>query len=195
MASSIKDKMTETPKYSIIHKHKNIEIRQYPAMIQAEVTVSGKLYRSAAETGFRVLAGFIFGNNISRQKIDMTTPVQASRSEKIAMTTPVTISGQDEFTVAFIMPSAYTLESLPQPTDARVRFNPFPARQMAAIQFSGYFNQDTIQKKALQLDQWLEENGYRPFGEHIVAGYNPPWVPGFLARNEVLLQLHPDPDQ
>jgi hypothetical protein len=66
---------------------------------------------------------------------------------------------------------------------------------MAAIQFSGYFNQDTIQKKALQLDQWLEENGYRPFGEHIVAGYNPPWVPGFLARNEVLLQLHPDPDQ
>ncbi len=69
------------------------------------MTVDDKNYKSAIEKGFGVLAGYIFGNNISRQKIAMTTPVQASQSEKIAMTTPMTVSGASNFSVAFIMPA------------------------------------------------------------------------------------------
>jgi hypothetical protein len=76
----------------------------------------------------------------------MTSPVQAFRSEKIAMTTPVTVTGESSFTVAFIMPSAYTLETLPQPKDSRVHFRLIPARSLAAIRFSGFFRQETIQK-------------------------------------------------
>ena len=98
--------MTETPKYSVIKKQHEIEIRYYPAYIQAEVVVDEKPYQSATEKGFDVLAGYIFGKNVSKQKIEMTTPVQASRSEKIAMTTPVTVTGESSFTVAFIMPCA-----------------------------------------------------------------------------------------
>jgi hypothetical protein len=106
--------MVETPKYSVSKKQNEIEIRQYPGYIQAQVTVNEKNYKSAIEKGFNLLAGYIFGNNISRQKIEMITPVQASRSEKIAMTTPVTVTGAASFTVAFIMPAEYTLETLPQ---------------------------------------------------------------------------------
>jgi hypothetical protein len=181
--------MTETPKYSVSKKQNEIEIRQYPGYIQAEVTVDDKNYKSAIEKGFGVLAGYIFGNNISRQKIEMTTPVQASQSEKIAMTTPVTVSGESSFTVAFIMPSEYTLETLPQPKDNRVHFTPIPARSMAAIRFSGYFQQETILKNKQRLRQWLGEQGLETEGDFIVAGYNPPWVPGFLARNEILIQI------
>lgn len=181
--------MTETPKYSVIRKENEIEIRQYPAYIQAEVAVDEKQYQSAIEKGFNVLAGYIFGNNVSKQKIEMTSPVQASRSEKIAMTTPVTVTGASSFTVAFIMPSAYTLETLPQPKDRRVQFKQVPARSLAAIRFSGYFRQDTIQKNKQRLGQWLQEQGIETEGDFIVAGYNPPWVPGFLARNEVLIQV------
>jgi hypothetical protein len=119
----------------------------------------------------------------------MTTPVQASQSEKIAMTTPVTVSGESSFTVAFIMPSEYTLETLPQPKDNRVHFTPIPARSMAAIRFSGYFQQETILKNKQRLRQWLGEQGLETEGDFIVAGYNPPWVPGFLARNEILIQI------
>ena len=72
--------MAETPKYSVSRKQNEIEIRQYPGYIQAEVTVDEKNYKSAIEKGFNLLAGYIFGNNISRQKIEMTTPVQASQS-------------------------------------------------------------------------------------------------------------------
>jgi effector-binding domain-containing protein len=181
--------MAETPKYSVSRKQNEIEIRQYPGYIQAEVTVDEKNYKSAIEKGFNLLAGYIFGNNISRQKIEMTTPVQASRSEKIAMTTPVTVTGASNFTVAFIMPAAYTLETLPQPKDTRVHFTHIPARTMAATRFSGYFQQETIQKNKQRLSHWLEEQGLETEGDFIVAGYNPPWVPGFLARNEILIQI------
>jgi effector-binding domain-containing protein len=184
--------MAETPKYSVTKKQNEIEIRQYSGYIQAEVTVDEKNYKSAIEKGFNVLAGYIFGNNISRQKIEMTTPVQATQSEKIAMTTPVTVGGETGFSVAFIMPSEYTLETLPQPKDNRVRFTRLPARSMAAIRFSGYFQQDTILKNKQHLSHWLEEQGIETEGDFIVAGYNPPWVPGFLARNEVLIQIKSD---
>jgi hypothetical protein len=181
--------MAETPKYSLIRKHNEIEIRQYPAYLQAEVVVDEKQYQTAIEKGFDVLAGYIFGNNISRQKIEMTTPVQASQSEKIAMTTPVIVTGASNFTVAFIMPAEYTLETLPQPKDSRVHFTQIPARTMAAARFSGYFQQETIQKNKQRLSHWLEEQGLETEGDFIVAGYNPPWVPGFLARNEVMIQI------
>lgn len=181
--------MAETPKYSVSRKQNEIEIRQYPGYIQAEVTVDDKNYKSAIEKGFSVLAGYIFGNNTSRQKIEMTTPVQASQSEKIAMTTQVTVSGESSFTVAFIMPAEYTLETLPQPKDNRVHFTRILARSMAAIRFSGYFQQETILKNKQRLRQWLDEQGLGTEGDFIVAGYNHPWVPGFLARNEVLIQI------
>ena len=181
--------MTETPKYSVIRKDHEIEIRRYPAIIQAEVIVNEARYQSAIEKGFNVLAGYIFGNNVSKQKIEMTSPVQASRSEKIAMTTPVTITGEYSFTVAFIMPAAYTLDTLPKPKDDRVRLTLIPERTLAAIRFSGYFQQDSIQKNKQHLSNWLQEQGIESEGEFIVAGYNPPWVPGFLARNEVMIQV------
>jgi effector-binding domain-containing protein len=181
--------MAETPKYSVSRKENKIEIRQYPGYIQAEVTVEEKDYKSAIEKGFRVLAGYIFGNNISRQNIEMTTPVQTSQSEKIAMTTPVTVSGESSFTVAFIMPAEYTLETLPQPRDERVHFRQIPARAVAAIRFSGFFRQETIQQNKQKLSAWLAEQGIETEGDFIIAGYNPPWVPGFLARNEVMVEV------
>lgn len=185
--------MTETPKYSVIKKQNEMEIRHYPAYIQAEVVIDGKQYKSAIEKGFNILAGYIFGNNISKQKIEMTSPVQASQAEKIAMTTPVTVSGESSFTVAFIMPSSYTLETLPQPKDSRVHFRLIPARSLAAIRFSGFFRQDKIQKNKQRLGDWLQEQGIETEGDFLVAGYNPPWVPGFLARNEVLIQINTEP--
>jgi hypothetical protein len=181
--------MTETPKYSVIKKHQDIELRQYGGYIQAEVRVDEKDHKRAVEKGFNILAGYIFGNNISKQKIDMTSPVKVAQSEKISMTTPVTVTGSDTYTVAFIMPEKYTLEALPIPIDHHIHFNPVPAHQMASIRFSGYFNNEQILKNTQRLSQWVEEEGLETEGDFIVAGYNPPWIPGFLARNEILIKI------
>jgi hypothetical protein len=181
--------MTETPKYTIIKKYKVIELRQYSGYIQAEVSVSGNDYKSAIEKGFNVLAGYIFGNNIARKKIEMTTPVQVSKSQKIAMTAPVTVSGDGQFTVAFIMPAEYTLDTLPIPQDNRIHFTPVPAHQMATIRFSGFFQQNNITKNKERLSLWLQEEGLETQSDYIIAGYDPPWVPWFLARNEILIRV------
>ena len=100
----------------------------------------------------------------------MTTPVQASQSKKIAMTTPVTVTGNDSFSVAFIMPSEYTLETLPLPKDNNIHFSSIPAHQMAAIRFSGYFNNRNIRNNKQRLKLWLEEQGLKTEGDFIVAG-------------------------
>jgi hypothetical protein len=181
--------MAETPKYSVSRKQNEIEIRQYPGYIQAEVTVDDKNYKSAIEKGFNLLAGNIFSNNISRQKIEMTTPVQASQSEKIAMTTPVTVTSASSFTVAFIMPAEYTLETLPQPIDTRVTLrgsrlvqwprSVFPdisrkirSRKTSSASVIGWRNRDLKPKVILSLLVTI------PRGCRV-----------FLARNEVLIQL------
>ena len=119
----------------------------------------------------------------------MTTPVQAIPAEKIAMTTPVTVTGSGRYVVAFIMPAMYTMESLPVPNNQRIRVTQVPEHTAAAIQFRGYFNQDRIDRNKEKLTRWLAEQGLEAEGDFIVAGYNPPWVPGFLARNEVMVVI------
>jgi hypothetical protein len=181
--------MTEILKYSVIKKQKEIELRQYEDYIQAEVSIIDKDYKPAIEKGFNVLASYIFGNNISRQTVEMTTPVQVSQSQRIAMTTPVIVTGNDRFTVAFIMPSKYSMETLPLPKDGDIHLTSIPAHQMAAIRFTGYFQKNKINKNKERLSQWLESEGLESDGDFIVAGYNPPWVPGFIARNEILIKI------
>ena len=181
--------MTETPRYELIERHEKIEIRRYAGYIKAEVTVDGQNYRTAIERGFNVLANFIFGNNTSRQKIEMTTPVQASPAEKIAMTTPVTVTLSGQYVVAFIMPARYTLDTLPLPNDPRIRFTAIPEHTAAAIRFNGYFNQQKIDRNKAHLVHWRAEQGLETDGDFTLAGYNPPWVPGFLARNEVMVNI------
>jgi len=181
--------MTETPDYTVIRKDKSIELRQYPAYIKAEVDITNSTYRNAIFKGFSLLAGYIFGDNTAVEKIAMTTPVQVSPSQKIAMTKPVTISGDGNFTVAFIMPSAYTLETLPKPNDAAIRFVHVEPHTVAAIRFSGFYRERRATRAKQRLIAWLEKEGLESQGDFVVAGYNPPWVPWFLAHNEVMIQI------
>ncbi len=186
--------MTETLNYAVIKKAKEFELRRYPAHIKAEVEVTGTTYKKAIYQGFRILAGFIFGENIDTQTIPMTSPVQVSNPKKIEMTKPVSISGYGTFTVAFIMPSKYTLESLPKPKNPGINLTRIESEVMAALRFSGYFNENKIRKAKSKLRGWIEQEGFVPEGDFIVARYNPPWVPWFLARNEVMIQIQKFPN-
>ena len=105
------------------------------------------------------------------------------------MTKPVTISGDGNYTVAFIMPSEFTLDTLPIPKNDAIQLTNVLPHTMAAIRYSGYFQGDRIIKAKQQLSVRLEKAGLEPKGDFIVAGYNSPWVPGFLARNEVMIMI------
>lgn len=180
----------EEPNYEVLRKSQDIEIRQYPSVIAAEVEVEGTL-DEAANKAFRILAGFIFGKNVSREKIAMTVPVtEMTSSEKIAMTVPVTsVSAEGTMTMRFYMPSKYNLEALPEPVDSRIKFTKLPVACYAVIKFSGFAREDSIARQEARLRNYLKDRELTPQGQAVRAFYNPPWTLPFLRRNEVWLPV------
>jgi hypothetical protein len=180
----------EEPKWSIIRKDEQFEIRKYPRLVTASVTVNGVTDR-AANSAFSILAGYIFGKNSARKKIEMTTPVtQETGSTKIAMTVPVTTSlNQDSLTMKFYMPAQYELETLPEAHDKRIKFAVLAPQLYATVRFSGRAKEASISKHTQELKDYVNTHGLVATGEPVVAFYNPPWTPPFLRRNEVWLPI------
>lgn len=186
----------ETPKYSVVQRLGEVEVRDYPGFIVAETTVGGER-GDAGNEAFSRLGGYIFGNNRSKAKIAMTAPVmQEPKRETIAMTGPVTQTGsQAGWVVQFMMPSQYTLEALPEPTDARVALRQLPARRFVALRYSGTWSEANFTEHLLTLRAAVEREHLQATGEPIWARYDPPFKPWFLRTNEILLELaKPVPD-
>ncbi|MEO1038267.1 MAG: heme-binding protein [Pseudomonadota bacterium] len=185
---------TEEPQYTLIARDGPIEIRDYAPVIVAEVQVDGSR-RAASGRGFRPLANYIFGGNAPRSEIAMTAPVTTSRrgrsGQEIAMTAPVTTEPGEGggWTVAFIMPSEWTMETLPAPNDPSVTLREEPAKRVAAIAFSGYAGDRTVARAESLLLAYLQEAGLTPVSEPSYAYYDAPWVPGPLRRNEVMVEI------
>lgn len=183
----------ENPKYQVLRKDGKFEIRQYEGYITAEVEIQSD-YDSALRQGFRILASYIFGNNRKKEHIPMTAPVieqDKEQGEKIPMTAPVTSRALGEGThlVSFIMPSRYTLDTLPQPNSEEIKFREVEPHQVAALRFSGNLKAKLLDKKTQEMKQWLDQNNLAPKGGFVSAQYNPPWIPGFLRRNEILVEI------
>ena len=158
-------------------------------MIAAESEVKGER-KAAIQEGFRLIAAYIFGANKPNAKIAMTAPVQQQSAQKIAMTAPVTQQTDgSSWTVRFIMPSGWTMQSLPVPNDPRVTLKPVSAKRMVAIRFSGTANDDLIQAKTDELRKYAAEHKLSTIGEPLLAFYNPPWTLPIFRRNEIMFEL------
>lgn len=183
-------RVEQTP-YQVIASEKEYEIREYPAHIVAQTTVTGS-YDDALAEGFRILAAYIFGANTKKEQIAMTAPVneQKAENEKIAMTAPVTEATVGEMhTITFAMPQSYTLNTLPKPTDARIALVTLPEKTMAALRFSWFRSPERIAAKKQELLDALSRDGVSVTGEVHYAGYNAPWTPPWMIRNEVLIEV------
>ena len=180
----------EEVSYTVLEKGKDFELRHYEPYIVAETLVEGD-FSEVGNEGFRRLFAYISGNNRSRQSISMTAPVsQVADSEKIAMTAPVNQQEEDgKWRVAFMMPSEYTLETLPEPLDQRVVLRQVPGKLMAALKYSGTWSRSRYEEKKALLEKAIQEHDLTPLGEPVFARYNPPFMPWFLRRNEVLLPV------
>ncbi len=182
---------TEEPAFIVAFHEGEFEVRDYPALVVAEVSVSGSRDQ-ASNAGFRLLAGYIFGGNTRRQSIAMTAPVVQERAsgETIAMTAPVTQSGEEgAWIVRFTMPSNYTLETLPTPNDARVRLVPMPAARYAVVRFSGLSRPADVERQTEALRTFMARQQLRPAGPPSLARYDPPWTLWFMRRNEVWIPV------
>ena len=180
----------EEAPYKVVKEAGIFELRDYAPHILAETVVDGDL-EEAGNKAFRRLFNYISGENRSRDKIAMTAPVsQEQKGEKISMTAPVGQQRvQDKWAVSFMMPAAYTLETLPVPTDASVTLRQVPARRMAAVRYSGLWSEKNYLRYKGELEAWIRENGLTVIGEPVWARYNPPFTLWFMRRNEILIPV------
>jgi hypothetical protein len=172
---SISNSNIEKQKYRVVKTEKGFELRYYPPATFATVKSSAKSYRELSGSGFRKIAGYIFGDNESSTKIAMTSPVHMDINEK-------------ESSMSFVMPSKYDAESLPKPNDAKVEIHETPGEYVAAIEFGGFANDASIRKHADLLKQLLDEKGVKTIGNFRYLGYNPPYQ--IIARkNEIVVAV------
>lgn len=173
----------ETPRYEVATLLGNVELRRYAPYIIAEVAVSGTR-RQALNRGFRELAGYIFGGNVARAGVDMTAPVAQSR--RIDMTSPVAQTANDgAWTVTFMMPSDWTIDTLPVPNSAAVRFRQMPARTEAVWQFSGRATDAALAEVESRLRDAIVEAGWQAEGAALYYFYDDPMTLPWNRRNEV----------
>jgi hypothetical protein len=179
----------EEPAFTVLGSPAGLEIRQYGPRIAAETTVTGR-NEKARNDGFGRLAGYIFGGNTTRTSIAMTAPV-AQASEKIAMTAPVgqTPDGSGAWRIQFIMPSQYTLDTLPIPRDPSVRLVAIEPETFAVLRFSGSTGDKAVAAQTAELLRRLAGSGWRAEGEPVAWFYDPPWRLPSQRRNEVAVQV------
>ena len=187
---------TEEPKFDILTKEGDFELRLYAPMVVAETLVSGS-QDEASSRGFRAVAGYIFGDNknaaAGAQKIAMTAPVLLERQnagQKINMTAPVTMDKiGDRWRVHFVMPSQYKIADLPTPNNSAVTLREIPASKFAAMRFSGFAGEEKVASKTKELTDWVIARGHAAVNAPQLARYDPPWTLPFMRRNEILVEI------
>lgn len=183
----------EKPSYTVLWNHGDIEYRQYePYLVSETVIRNTSDYRDAGNEGFRRLFQYISGANSAQAKIDMTAPVaRAPSSEQIAMTAPVQqVESAKGWSVTFMLPTEYTIETAPIPTDDRVRIRTVPGRLMAVLRYSGRWTEKNFVEKREELRDAVDNESLERIGEFESAAYDPPFMPPFMRRNEVMVEVN-----
>lgn len=180
----------EEPNYEVLLEEDNFQVRNYPEILVAQTTTSGT-YKETSSMGFKRLAGYIFGDNVAKEKISMTTPVlQEKKSEKIEMTAPVYQQQDDSnWTMTFILPSKYTLETAPTPLNSKVVVKQRPSNKVATIRYSGRMTEASMNEHTQMLENWVNEKEFTVIETAYSAAYDPPWTLPMLRRNEIHIQI------
>jgi hypothetical protein len=165
----------EGQKHSLVRKYKDFEIRFYPSTTIATINSNAKTYKDLSGPGFQKLAGYIFGGNEANTKISMTSPVQMDITDSVS-------------TMSFVMPSAYTKESLPKPNDPNILIKRTQDEYVAVIRFGGYASDKDLEFYSEKLQNLLKENSIVSSGNYRFLGYNPPFQ--FIGRrNEIIVAV------
>ncbi len=87
------------------------------------------------------------------------------------------------------MPRDWSLANLPKPDDADIRLQELPATRFAVLRFAGVAEDGSTEAKTAELEAILQARGLHAAGPPLIAQYNPPWIPGFMRRNEIMIPI------
>ena len=188
----------EEPKYEVLTSQAPFELRHYAPTLIAQTIVEGDM-DAASNKGFRLIADFIFGNNLAAgseqaAKIAMTAPVTVEpQSSKIAMTAPVTIEPQlgsaQQWRIHFVMPSQYTLATIPKPKNSAVTLHELPSKYFVVHRYSGFNTEARVQEKTDEALAWAKQQSLKVVGTPQLSRYDPPWTLPMFRRNEIMVEV------
>ena len=188
----------EEPRYEVSISQTPFELRHYAPTLIAQTVVEGDM-DAASNKGFRLIADFIFGNNLAAgseqaAKIAMTAPVTVEpQSSKIAMTAPVTIESQSgsaqQWRVHFVMPSQYTLANIPKPKNSAVTLHELPNKYFVVHRYSGFNTESRVQEKTDEALAWAKQQSLKVVGTPQLSRYDPPWTLPMFRRNEIMVEV------
>jgi hypothetical protein len=193
----------EEPAYDTIVSQAPFELRHYAPTLIAQTVVNGDM-DTASSKGFRLIADFIFGNNLAADtgqaaQIAMTAPVtMAPQSSKIAMTAPVTIEqqsvetslpGPSQWRIHFVMPRQYTLANIPKPNNSAVTLLELPRKYMVVHRYSGFNTVARVQEKTKETLAWAKQQSLQVIGTPQLSRYDPPWTLPLFRRNEIMVEV------
>ena len=160
----------ESAPYRVIRSDGKIELRDYPSLIVVEAPMRG------ANDSFMQLFRYIGGQNATKAKISMTTPVFMAGDPTNA-------------TMSFVMPKNMSLDQTPKPAAANLQVRKIPSGTFAVLRFSGGRNAVNESESLTRLQAWLARQSLKTAGRPIYGYFDPPWTPSFLRRNEVMLRI------
>jgi hypothetical protein len=178
----------EEPKYEVVFSEGDFEIRQYQPMLIAQTEVEGDIDQ-ASNKGFRLIADFIFGNNQA---------VNSEKTSKIAMTAPVTVEPQSvqadiltaqKWRIHFVMPSQYSLATIPKPNNSVVELKEIPSKFFVVHKYSGLNTLSRVQAKTLEAINWVQQRSLKVVGAPRLSRYDPPWTLPMFRRNEIMIEI------
>lgn len=173
--TTMSTKGTPQQPYTVLRTIGDLEVRLYPEALTASVLRPGSTYKEVSNSGFRSLAGYIFGANAEEKKIAMTAPVHMEL-------------GADSSRMRFVMPEGLTMDSLPAPNDPNVKLERVPEEVVAVLRFGGFSSDAKIAEHSAQLLQQVKAAGLEPIGPFRFMGYDPPWQL-VARRNEVMVAV------
>ena len=166
----------ESAEYTVVETDGSFEIREYPELML--VTTSSQFKAHGDDRSFMRLFRYISGANDAERKVAMTTPVFMQPD-----------AGKSPGQMGFVLPKKIAEDGAPNPTGDNVRLQQRAGGRFAAFRFSGRMTSDAAEKAETSLRKWISERGLKAEGEAEFAGYDPPWTPGPLRRNEALIRL------
>lgn len=185
----------EEPRHAVVDQlPRGVEVRHYESRLAAEVSMPGTEGRRGSDQAFKLLFAYIAGANSGMEgseKIAMTVPVEdTSASRKIAMTIPVEAGSPGAGTrMRFFLPSRFTRENAPAPSDKRVHIVPIAPEDLAVLRFSGAPDPGAIAAQRKLLLEALAGSRWQPAGEPVVLFYDAPFTLPFARRNEVAVAV------
>ena len=171
----------ESAEYKVVESDGKFEVREYPDLMLVATTT--KLDAQGRDGSFMKLFRYISGANESEKKISMTTPVFMENDKE-----------DSAVQMGFVMPKDIAVKGVPAPTGEGVDVRKRAGGRFAVLRFSGQLTTKSAKESEAKLRTWMATKGFvaddsvESSGVE-TAGYDPPFTPGPLRRNEVLIRL------